>query len=147
VGAIVGLGEACARLLELDRGALERQLRERRDRFEARLLEAIPGARIAARASARLPQTTSLLLPGLRSEDVLVALDLAGIHASAGSACSSGALEPSHVLAAMGVPPELARGVVRLSFGEGTSERELETAASELAAIARRMREGSHGTR
>ena len=147
VGAIVGLGEACALLLEIDRAKLERDLRERRDRFEARLLETIPDSRIAAQSAPRLPQTTSLLLEGLRSEDLLVALDLAGIEASAGSACSSGALEPSHVLAAMGVPERLARGVVRLSFGATTTEGELEAAARALAEIVRRMKGSPHGPR
>jgi cysteine desulfurase len=135
VAAIVGLGAACS-LLETG----ETALRALRDRFEERLLAAIPGSRVAGRGAERLPQTVSLLVPEQRSEDLLAALDLAGVRASAGSACSSGALEPSHVLAAMNVPGELARGVVRLSFGPTTTEDELARAASILASVVARAR-------
>jgi cysteine desulfurase len=127
----VGLGVACA--LAPSRAAREPELRARRDRLEARLLTSIPGSVVAGRDSPRLPQTTALMVPGRRSEDLLAALDLAGVRASAGSACSSGALEPSHVLAAMGVPDDLARGVVRLSFGETTTDDELDLAVQVLS--------------
>lgn len=140
VAAIVGLGAACARLLRRDLAALERALLARRERFEASLLRAIPGSRIAGSAAPRLPQTTSLLVPGGRSEDLLAALDLAGIQASAGSACSSGAVLPSHVLAAMGVADELARGAVRLSFGETTTDSELDEAAGVLERVCAALR-------
>jgi cysteine desulfurase len=135
VAAIVGLGAACA--LAPARGRLESELRSRQARFERALLDAIPGARIAGASASRLPQTTALLVPGARSEDILAALDLAGVRASAGSACSSGALEPSHVLEAMGIEPSLARSVVRFSFGETTGEAELAEAIRVLAALGR----------
>jgi cysteine desulfurase len=137
VAAIVGLGAACK--IARERAALEPELARRRDRFEAALLTAVPGARVAGAGAPRLPQTVALLVPGARSEDLLAALDLEGVRASAGSACSSGALEPSHVLAAMGVEPTLARSVVRFSFGETTSEAELDEAAAILASVARRF--------
>lgn len=147
VAAIVGLGAACSRLCARDVASLERELSARRDRFEARLRRLVPGSQVAAEAAQRLPQTTLLLVPGARSEDLLAALDLAGVQASAGSACSSGALERSHVLEAMNVPGELARGAVRLSFGETTAEAELEAAADGLARVAARLTAAarSHG--
>ncbi|HZV03036.1 MAG TPA: cysteine desulfurase family protein [Planctomycetota bacterium] len=144
VAAIVGLGVACK--IARERAALEPELARRRDRFEAALLAAVPGAKIAGHGAPRLPQTVALLVPGARSEDLLAALDLEGVRASAGSACSSGALEPSHVLAAMGVEPALARSVVRFSFGETTSEAELERAVTILGEVARRFAQ-SRGTR
>ncbi|MBI3725108.1 cysteine desulfurase, partial [bacterium] len=143
VAAIVGLGEACSLLATSDLASASKALASRRDRLEDTLLREIPGSRVAAREAPRLSQTVSLLVSGARSEDLLAALDLAGIHASAGSACSSGALEPSHVLAAMRVEDDLARGVVRLSFGETTTDEELDRAATELARIATRGRDGA----
>ncbi len=133
VAAIAGLGAACA--LVPARARLEGELRGRRERFERALLERVPGAKVAGASAPRLPQTTALLVPGARSEDLLAALDLEGVRASAGSACSSGALEPSHVLAAMGTPGDLARGVVRFSFGETTGEEELAQAVTILSRI------------
>jgi cysteine desulfurase len=135
VAAIAGLGAACA--LAPTRARLEEELRARRDRFEHALRQRLPGASVAARTAPRLPQTTALLVPGARSEDLLAALDLEGVRASAGSACSSGALEPSHVLAAMGTPLELARGVARFSFGETTGEDELLQAVEILSRVVR----------
>lgn len=133
VSAIVGLGAACA--LAPERAARERDLRARRDRFASHLQRDIPFARVAGAGAERLPQTVSVLVLERRSEDLLAALDLEGVRASAGSACSSGALEPSHVLAAMGVAPELARGVLRFSFGETTTDEELEEAVRALARV------------
>ena len=134
VAAIVGLGAACA---ELHTGTLFDlpALRTQQARFEGALLEACPGLVILAAEAERLPQTTACLLPGSESESLLVGLDLAGVHASAGSACSSGALKPSHVLAAMGIPPELAQGRLRFSFGPETPDSELAQAVEALARL------------
>lgn len=85
-------------------------------------LRATPGAVIFAAEAARLPNTTLVSAPGLKAETAVIAFDLAGIAVSSGSACSSGKVTPSHVLAAMGVTPELAQGAVRLSLGWTTSE-------------------------
>lgn len=133
VSAIVGLGAACA--LAPERAARAAELRARRDRFVRDIEGDIPFAIPLALAAERLPQTVALLVRGARSEDLIAALDLNGVHVSAGSACSSGALEPSHVLAAMGVDPELARGVLRFSFGETTTDDELAEAARILARV------------
>jgi len=136
VAAIAALGAACelvARGELLDAGAL----RARREAFEAELAERVPGLEVLARAAERLPQTTAVLVPGGDSEALLVGLDLAGVAASSGSACSSGALRPSHVLAAMGVDPDRARGRLRFSFGPETTAAELTRAAELLADLAR----------
>lgn len=132
VAAIVALGEAC-RLLA--RGELldPAALLARREAFEAALLERLPGAEVLAHRAARLPQTTLLVVPGADAEALLAALDLAGVAASTGSACSSGALSRSHVLEAMGLPPERARGRLRLSFGPETGADELSRAADAVA--------------
>jgi len=136
VSAIASLGEACALARA---GALldPAALLALRDAFEARLLE-IPGLEVIARGVERLPQTTAVLVRGGDSEPLLAGLDLAGFAASAGSACSSGALEPSHVLRAMGVPDARARGRLRFSFGPETTRAELEAAAAALARLAPR---------
>ncbi|MEZ6185330.1 MAG: cysteine desulfurase family protein [Planctomycetota bacterium] len=135
VAPIVALGEACRLVAAgtlLDAAALEAE----RAWFEAALLAAIPRARVLGSDAPRLPNTTLLCVPGARTEALLARLDLAGVSASAGSACSSGALERSHVLEAMGVPPELAQGRVRFSLGPETSRADLARAVEVLAAAA-----------
>lgn len=137
VAAIVALGAACELV---SRGALlapttSADLRALRDRFEARLKDALPGLEVVAHGAERLPQTTTVLVPGGDSEALLAGLDLAGVAASAGSACSSGSLVRSHVLEAMGVPEGRARGRLRFSFGPETSWADLEAAVETLAGL------------
>ncbi len=100
-------------------------LRAKRDAFEAELLAEIPGLEVVARDAERLPQTSALLIAGADAEALLVGLDLAGVEASSGSACSSGAMVAPRVLARMGVSPERARGRLRFSFGPETTPEEL----------------------
>jgi cysteine desulfurase len=97
-----------------------------RDRLEARLRDAAPSAVIFGATAPRVPNTTLVAMPGIKAETALIALDLAGVSVSSGSACSSGKVAPSHVLAAMGVVPELALGAVRISLGPSTTEEEIE---------------------
>jgi cysteine desulfurase len=97
-----------------------------RDRLEARLRDAAPSAVIFGATAPRVPNTTLVAMPGIKAETALIALDLAGVSVSSGSACSSGKVAPSHVLAAMGVAPELALGAVRISLGPSTTEEEIE---------------------
>jgi cysteine desulfurase len=97
-----------------------------RDRFESRLKGVSPGVRIFAEEAARLPNTSCFALEGVLSETAVMALDLHGVAVSSGSACSSGKVEPSHVLQAMGVPAGLARSALRVSLGWNTTERDLE---------------------
>jgi len=97
-----------------------------RDRLEAHVRETAPEAVIFGADAQRLPNTTLLAMPGIRAETALIALDLDGVAVSSGSACSSGKVAPSHVLAAMGVPPELALGAIRVSLGPITTADEIE---------------------
>jgi cysteine desulfurase len=133
VAAIAALGEACR--LERDP-----RLLERRGRFEEALLRAVPELVVIAREAERLPQTVAVLVPGESAETLLAGLDLAGVRASSGSACSSGALEPSHVLRAMRVDDRLARSMVRFSFGPDTTDVELASAAAALGEVVARAR-------
>ena len=125
VVGIVGFGAAAAAVRErLDREAAG--MSGLRDRIESGLRAIAPDTVIFGAEAARVPNTVLLAVPGMRAETALIALDLAGIAASAGAACSSGKVAPSHVLTAMGVPPALAAGAIRISFGHLTAEREVE---------------------
>lgn len=137
VAGIVGLGaavEACAaqRMVEVERiGRL-------RDRLVDGLLAAIPGSVEVADRERRVAGNAHICLPGVESEALLFLLDQAGIAASAASACSSGALEPSHVLAAMGVPSDVAAGALRLSLGHTTTDADVDHALAVIPdAVAR----------
>jgi cysteine desulfurase len=105
-------------------------------------LSSLPGLHFTAGASAHVASTVHLCVEGAASEALLMGLDLAGICASAGSACASGSLEPSHVLRAMGVRDDLARGALRLSFGPETNETEIDRVAEELQRLVPRLRAG-----
>ncbi len=125
VAGIVALGKAAelagARLAE------ERTVvKALRDRFENALLAQIPGAAINGDPVERLPNTSNLHLPGVEGEALLVLLDQAGVCASAGSACTTGSLHPSHVLTAMGFSVERARASLRFSFGRFNNPDEIE---------------------
>ena len=98
-----------------------------RDRIEAAVRGAFADVIIFGEGAARLPNTTCLALPGLTAETLLIALDLAGLAISSGSACSSGKVRPSHVLAAMGVATDLAKGALRISLGYSTRESDVES--------------------
>ena len=97
-----------------------------RDRLEAGLRAATPAAIVFGATAERLPNTTLVALPGLKAETAVIAFDLDGVAVSSGAACSSGKVQPSHVLAAMGVSPALARGAIRLSLGWSTTESEVD---------------------
>src|SRR5207245_5584334 len=91
-------------------------------------LRQTPGAIVFAEEVPRLPNTTLFTVPGLRAETAVIGFDLAGIAVSSGSACSSGKVQPSHVLQAMGYEPAIAAGAVRLSLGWSTSEADIDRA-------------------
>ena len=107
-----------------------------RDRLESGLKAISPQAAIFGAASVRLPNTTLFAVPGVKAETAVIALDLEGVAVSSGAACSSGKVTPSHVLAAMGVPAELADGALRLSLGYSTTEAEIETFLKAWAKLA-----------
>ncbi len=123
VAAIVGFGVACERALSR-RASEATRLTVLRDRIEA----AAPlwGARVFSAAASRLPNTTFFAIEGIDGETLVGKLDRAGFACASGSACSSANPEPSHVLLAMGVAPELARGAVRVSLGRDTTTDEVE---------------------
>lgn len=120
VAAIAGFGAAAAAAMRsLDRTAGIASLR---DRLEAEVLAAAPGAVVIGARACRLPNTTCIAVPGRASETLVAAFDLAGIAVSAGSACSSGRIAQSHVLQAIGLSPEVARSAIRVSLGPDTTE-------------------------
>lgn len=125
VAAIAGFG-AAAEAAGRDREADVGRMAALRDRLEAGLRAATPEVVIFGAAAQRLPNTTLAALPGMKAETAVIAFDLAGFAVSSGAACSSGKVQASHVLAAMGVSPELARGGVRVSLGWTTTEAEID---------------------
>ncbi len=121
VAMAVGLARA-AELTVAEREEECRRLSELRDRLETALLERIPDAVIHGRGAPRAPHVTSVSVPGTDSESLLMALDLRGVACSAGSACQSGSITPSHVLSALGVPADLAGAAIRMSLGPLTTD-------------------------
>jgi cysteine desulfurase len=137
VAAIAGFGAAAADLADFADGIAT--VRALRDRFEAELTRAVPELIIFGVGAERLPNTSNFAIPGLAAETALIALDLDGVAVSSGSACSSGKVKPSHVLAAMGVDEALARCGIRVSFGWTNSDSDVDAAIQSLRRlIARR---------
>jgi cysteine desulfurase len=122
VAAAVGLARAAELTLAECEAHCER-LRELRDRLEAGIVAKVPDVIVHGRGAERAPHILNVSVPGTDSESLLMALDLRGIAASGGSACQSGSISPSHVLTAIGVPPELASAAVRMSLGALTTDR------------------------
>lgn len=119
----------------------EQRVRRLRDRLEAGLLSSVPGTRVNGAGAARLPNTLSVTFPGADGEALLMALDLEGICASAGAACTSGSTTPSHVLSAMGLTVDEARATLRLSLGWNSSDDDVEHALRVLPGAIRRVRD------
>ncbi|MBL8745259.1 MAG: aminotransferase class V-fold PLP-dependent enzyme [Phycisphaerae bacterium] len=138
---IVGMGVAADLALAwlASPGAVERGARLR-DRFEQHVLKAIPSARVNGAAD-RLWNTSNIGFPTLEAEALLLLLSERGVCASAGAACSSGSLDPSPVLMAMGVPPEYAHGSVRFSLGRETTESDVDEAAEILIECVARLQQ------
>ena len=137
VMAIVGFGKAC----ELAVAAMDeraQRLAVLRERLEAGLAQL--GARIFSAAAPRLPNTSFFALAGIDGETLVGKLDRAGFAVASGSACSSANPEPSHVLRAMGIPPELARGAVRISLGAANTREHVEGLLASLQGTVTRLR-------
>src|SRR6266571_3987706 len=139
VPGIIGLGTA-ARLAAAEQQALAARLRELRDELERRVLAIVPDAVINGWQGERAPQISNVSIPGTDSEALLMHLDLAGIACSSGSACSTGAVEPSHVLTAMGVPRELGVAALRFSFGKESTMEDVEAVTAALPRIIEKVR-------
>lgn len=143
VAGAVALGRA-ALLAARDQREEALRLASLRDRLAAGLQRTVPNLAITAQTAPRAPHILNLLVPETRSDALLMHLDLAGLAASGGSACSTGAVEPSHVLTAMGIPAELGGGAVRLSLGRETTEADIDRALAlfpEAVAKVRRLTE------
>lgn len=136
VAAIVGFGLAAALSAEASMGETVSGLKTR---LEGEALAAVPETVIFGASAARLPNTVFLAVPGTKAETLVIGLDLAGVAVSSGSACSSGKVERSHVLEAMGVKPGLAEGAIRVSLGWDTEETDIERFLSAWTALVKRQ--------
>ncbi len=136
---IVGMAAALQQA-EAERTIETQRLCALRDRLIGGVLEEVDGALLTGPAHARLPNHASFLLPGADAEGTLIALDLAGIAASSGSACASGSRQPSHVLAALGIDVELAGTALRFSLGRATTAAEIDYVLVRLPEIVARVR-------
>lgn len=125
VAAIVGFGKA-AELAATDLNQRQHHMQGLQKYLEMQLLSEIPGITIFGQQAERLPNTTFFAVPAVDGETLLMALDQAGVAVSSGSACGSSVVEPSHVLTAMGIDNELARGAVRVSVGKDTTRDQLD---------------------
>ncbi len=139
VPGIIALGRA-VELAAAEQAATAARLQALRDDLERQLLAVVPDAVINAWHSPRAPHVTNVSIPGTDSEALLMHLDLAGIACSSGSACSTGAVEPSHVLTAMGVPPELGVAALRFSFGKENTAADVDTVIAALPKIVEKVR-------
>ena len=142
VAGLAGLGAAAALAgTKLTNDASARPLAALRDRLEEGILGGVPGTVANGTRDRRVPNTSNLSFEGIEAESLLIALDLGGIAVSTGSACSSGTLEPSHVLRAMGLPHQRAQSSIRFSLGEGNTVEQVDRTISALPAIVERLRE------
>jgi len=132
VAGIAGFGAAAAVAASL---AEVSRMTALRGRIEAAIKAIAPEAVIFGEDAPRLPNTTLFAVPGIKAETAVIAFDLNGVAVSSGSACSSGKVQTSHVLAAMGVEPALAQGAVRISLGASTSERDIEKLLDALTKV------------
>jgi len=140
VASIVGLGKAC----ELAAKSLHKEatyLKTLSDRLESALLNCCPDARINGDVENRLPNTTNISFEYVEGEAILLRLNEFGICASSGSACTSGSLEPSHVLRAMGIPYTAVHGSIRFSLSRYTTEQEIDRVIEVMPGIIRELRE------
>ncbi len=139
VPGIVGLGVA-AHLAAAEQQSLAARLGELRDELERRLLAIVPDAVINGWQGERAPHISNVSIPGTDSEALLMHLDLAGIACSSGSACSTGTVEPSHVLTAMGLPRDLGVAALRFSFGKDSTIEDVEAVTAALPRVVEKVR-------
>ena len=139
VPAIAGLGLA-SRLALAKLATEPARLAALRDRIESGILAAIPGTIVNGAREPRVPNTTNISFEGIEAESLLIALDLEGIAVSTGSACSSGTLEPSHVLRAMGLPTPRTQSSIRISLGAGNTDAQVDYLLEKLPAVVAKLR-------
>jgi cysteine desulfurase len=136
---VVALGRAC----ELAAGSMEREnteVRRLRDKLETELTARVPNSKVNGRDSERLPNTSNISFEFVEGEAILLMMDEFGICASSGSACTSGSLQPSHVLRAMGVPFTMAHGSIRFSLSIYNAEEEIDFVIEKVPPIIERLR-------
>jgi len=138
VAGIAGFAVA-ARLTSERRGETVQRVRSLRDRFADALISKIPGVHESVARTLRHVGNAHLIFPGITNEELLLLLDRYGVAASAGSSCASGAIEPSHVLLAMGMMVDEARSCIRFTLGQDSSEDEIEYAISSVIAAHRQI--------
>jgi cysteine desulfurase len=139
VAYIVGLAKA----LELAHDELDEandRIQRLRDRLIAGVLERIPESQLSGHPEERLPNSASFLFKYVEGESILLNLDMVGVAASSGSACTSGSLEPSHVLTAMGFPHEIAHGSLRLTLGKENTAGDIDHVLEVLPGIIEKLR-------
>jgi len=139
VAGIVGLAKACEVAMR-DMAEESARVAKLRDRLEKGLLEAIPVLRINGKRDSRIPNTANVAFDFVEGESLLLSMDMLGIAAASGSACTSGSLESSHVLNAMGVKAELTHGSIRFSLGRSNTEEEVDYLIKEMPPIVERIR-------
>lgn len=139
VAGIVGLGEA-ARLAMIEMKDDEKRIRVLRDKLEAGIKEKIPEIKINGHLRKRIYNTLNICIRHIEGESILINLDFEGVCASSGSACTSGSLEPSHVLLAMGLPADVAHGSLRMSLGKYTCDEDINKVLTVLPPIVEKLR-------
>lgn len=139
VPGIVGLGKA-AELAIANLASEPRHIAALRDRLERAILESVPSVRVNGHSERRVANTTNLSFAAAGGEAMLIALDLLGVECSTGAACSSGAVEPSHVLLAIGLSPDEARSSLRFSLGRQTTAEEVDHAIATIPEVVARLR-------
>jgi cysteine desulfurase len=139
VSSIVALGKA-AELAATHLAHGSGKIQALRDRFEDAILKSVSGAEVNGERKNRLPNTTNIAFEGIESEGALMLLDERGIYCSAGSACTSGSVHPSHVLKAMGFSNHRARSSLRFSFGRFNTEEEVEIASARVPEVIEKLR-------
>jgi cysteine desulfurase len=139
VPGIVGLGQA-AELAIANLATEPQRIRAMRDRLERAILKSVASVRVNGDTTRRVANTTNLSFAAAGGEAMLIALDLLGIACSTGAACSSGAVEPSHVLLAIGLSADEARSSLRFSLGRQTTDEEIDHAIAAIPAVVERLR-------
>jgi cysteine desulfurase len=139
VPGIAGLGVA-ARLARKKLDGEAQRIAALRDRLEHGILSTVGGTAVNGAPSPRVPNTTNISFDGVEAESLLIALDLEGFAGSTGSACSSGTLEPSHVLRAMGLPSHRTQNSIRFSLGAGNTEAEVDALVTKLPGVVAKLR-------
>ncbi|MDP3947444.1 MAG: aminotransferase class V-fold PLP-dependent enzyme, partial [bacterium] len=139
VPGIVGLGKTSEFAMQ-NMDSQGQSLYSLRSRLEKTLQEKVPDIRINGHPKQRLPHILNIAFQYIEGESLLLNLDMRGIYVSTGSACASGSLEPSHVVLALGVPPEMARGSIRFSLGKDNTSEDIDYTVGVIEEIVKRLR-------